>query len=245
MKKILYILGMLLFMSTTLLAQMNVLDSEKFQTNKGALEIKFVGHGSLIFLFNEKYIYVDPSTRSGFNYDEMPKADLILITHEHGDHYDKETIAKLLDTDTKFILTPTVYEKHKSGKILKNGESTSIFDIAIEAIPAYNINRKRSNGSPFHGEGIGNGYILSFGNKKVYVGGDTEFIPEMKELKNIDIAFLPMNLPYTMTPAEVAEAAKAFKPGILYPYHYGKTNTQELVDLLKDVPEIKVVIKKM
>lgn len=232
-------------MSTTLLAQIDLLDSEIFQTNKGELEIKFVGHGSLIFRFNQKYIYIDPSTRSGFDYNEMPKADLILITHEHFDHYDTETIAKLLDKDTKFILTQTVFEKYKSGEILKNRESTSIFDIEVKAVPAYNIIRKRSNGNPFHGKGIGNGYILSFGNMKVYVGGDTEFIPEMKDLKNIDIAFLPMNLPYTMPPEEVAEAAKAFKPAILYPYHYGKTNTQELVDLLKDQPEIKVVIKKM
>lgn len=245
MKKLISIITVLLMMSNTLFAQMDKLESEKFKTNEGELEIKFVGHGSLIFVFNEKVIYVDPSTRSGFNYEQMPKADLILITHEHGDHYDKETIAKLKTTETKFVLTQTVFEAYNIGEILNNGESTSIFDIKIESVPAYNIIRKRPNGSPFHGKGIGNGYLLSFGDKTVYVAGDTEFIPEMKVLKNIDIAFLPMNLPYTMPPKEVAEAAKAFKPSILYPYHYGKTNTQELIDLLKDHSEIKVVIKKM
>ncbi len=112
-------------------------------------------------------------------------------------------------------------------------------------MPAYNIIHKRDNGQPFHPKGIGNGYIITFGDKRVYVAGDTENIPEMRDLRGIDIAFLPMNLPYTMTPEMVADAAKAFKPRILYPYHYGETDTSRLEDLLRDTKEIEVRIRRM
>jgi L-ascorbate metabolism protein UlaG (beta-lactamase superfamily) len=121
----------------------------------------------------------------------------------------------------------------------------SIGGLKIEAVPAYNIVHKRDSGQPFHPKGIGNGYIITFGDKRVYIAADTENIQEMKELKGIDIAFLPMNLPYTMTPEMVADAAKAFKPKILYPYHYGETDTSKLLNLLKDSKEIEVRIRKM
>ena len=117
--------------------------------------------------------------------------------------------------------------------------------IRIEAVPAYNIVHERSAGQPFHPRGEGNGYVLSFGGRRVYVAGDTENTPEMKALKAIDVAFLPMNLPYTMTPEMVADAARAFKPKILYPYHFGETDTAKVIDLLKDAKEIEVRIRKM
>ena len=128
---------------------------------------------------------------------------------------------------------------------MKNGDMQIVQGIKIEAIPAYNIIHKRDNGQPFHPEGVGNGYILIFGDKRVYVAGDTENIPEMKILQGIDVAFLPMNLPYTMTPEMVTEAAKLFRPKILYPYHYGNTDTSKLVELLKGEQEIEVRIRKM
>jgi L-ascorbate metabolism protein UlaG (beta-lactamase superfamily) len=103
----------------------------------------------------------------------------------------------------------------------------------------------RSEGKPFHPKGEGNGYVITFGEKRVYVAGDTENIPEMKKLEKIDIAFLPMNLPYTMTPEMVADAAKAFKPKLLYPYHYGETDTSRILELLKDTKKIEVRIRKM
>jgi L-ascorbate metabolism protein UlaG (beta-lactamase superfamily) len=112
-------------------------------------------------------------------------------------------------------------------------------------VPAYNIVHKRDTGQPFHPKEVGNGYIITFGDKRVYVAGDTENVPEMKGLKNIDIAFLPMKLPYTMPPEMVADAAKAFKPKILYPYHFGETDTSKLVSLLKGYPEIEVRIRNM
>ena len=128
---------------------------------------------------------------------------------------------------------------------MKNGDSREILGLTIEAVPAYNILHTRNNGQPFHPKGNGNGYIITFGDKRVYVAGDTENIPEMKNLKNIDIAFLPMNLPYTMTPEMVAKAAKMFYPKILYPYHYGTTDDQKLVELLKDEKNIDFRIRKM
>ena len=128
---------------------------------------------------------------------------------------------------------------------MNNGDVKTVQGLKIEAVPAYNIVHMRSKETPFHPKGIGNGYVITFGDKRVYVAGDTENVPEMKGLREIDIAFLPMNLPYTMTPEMVADAAKDFKPRILYPYHYGKTDTSKLVDLLKDTGEIEVRIRKM
>ena len=132
---------------------------------------------------------------------------------------------------------------------MKNGDIQIIEGFRIEAVPAYNIEHMRSPGVPFHPKGAGNGYIVTFGDKRVYIAGDTENTPEMKSLKGINVAFLPMNLPYTMTPEMVADAAKAFRPKILYPYHlgyhYGNTDTAKLTELLKDTPGIEVRIRKM
>jgi L-ascorbate metabolism protein UlaG (beta-lactamase superfamily) len=129
--------------------------------------------------------------------------------------------------------------------VMMNGDVKTVEGLKIEAVPAYNLVHKRDTGQPFHPKAAGNGYIITFGDKRVYVAGDTENTPEMKTLKNVDIAFLPMNLPYTMTPEMVADAAKAFKPKILYPYHFGETDASKVVSLLKGTPEIEVRIRKM
>jgi L-ascorbate metabolism protein UlaG (beta-lactamase superfamily) len=223
------------------------LQTDKFETNNGELAINFVKHGSLFFEFNGKIIHVDPVSRMG-DYENYPDADLILITHHHGDHLDLNAIELIKKENTKIILTQKCHELSENLTdviIMKNGDELEISGLTIEAIPAYNIQHKRESGDPFHMKGEGNGYIVSFGDKKVFVAGDTENILEIKALENIDIAFLPMNLPYTMTPEMVADAAKAFKPKILYPYHYGNTDTSILVELLKDEKDIEVRIKKM
>jgi L-ascorbate metabolism protein UlaG (beta-lactamase superfamily) len=146
---------------------------------------------------------------------------------------------------TVVVLTETCAKQLQGGIVMMNGDVKTVGGLKIEAVPAYNIVHKRDTGQPFHPRGVGNGYIITFGDKRVYVAGDTENVPEMKDLKKIDIAFLPMNLPYTMTPEMVAEAAKAFKPKILYPYHFGETDTSKLVNLLKGTPEIEVRIRNM
>jgi L-ascorbate metabolism protein UlaG (beta-lactamase superfamily) len=142
-------------------------------------------------------------------------------------------------------LTKICAEKVSGGIVMKNGDVKTVAGLKIEAVPAYNIVHKRSGGQPFHPKGRGNGYVITFGKTRVYIAGDTENTPEMKQLKKIDIAFLPMNLPYTMTPEMVADAALALKPKVLYPYHYGRTDPQELVKLLKDAKEIEVRVRKL
>jgi L-ascorbate metabolism protein UlaG (beta-lactamase superfamily) len=220
------------------------LEQDIIQTSEGALKITFIGHGTLMFAFNGKVIHVDPVSRET-DYAKMPKADLVLITHEHGDHLDTKAIQIVRKEETQLVLTKACSKRVTGGIIMQNGDVETIQGLKIEAVPAYNIVHKRSNGRPFHPKGEGNGYVITFADKRVYVAGDTENIPEMKRLKNIDIAFLPMNLPYTMTPEMVADAARVFEPEILYPYHYGQTDPKILVNLLKDSNKIDVRIRKL
>jgi L-ascorbate metabolism protein UlaG (beta-lactamase superfamily) len=219
-------------------------ESDVLPTSAGDLKITFVGHASLMLAFNGKVIHVDPYGRLA-DYSRLPKADIILITHEHSDHLDVGAIRMLRTTNTAVVLTAACAEKVEGGLVMKNGDARTVQGIGIEAVPAYNIVHQRGPGQPFHPRGVGNGYILTVGDKRVYVAGDTENTPEMKALAGIDAAFLPMNLPYTMTPEMVADAAKAFRPKILYPYHYGDTDPAKLTELLKDAPGIEVRIRKM
>jgi|SRR3972149_2164584 len=222
-------------------------ETDTIHTTGGTLEMVFIGHGTLLFKFNNLVIHIDPVSGEA-NYSVLPKADIILVTHQHGDHFDISAIHKILKENTKVILTEKCFENAEdliNTIILKNGENTDIYGISIEAVPAYNIKHMRSAGNPFHPKGEGNGYILTFGDKKVYIAGDTENTPEMKTLQDIDIAFLPMNLPYTMAPEMVADAAKAFRPKILYPYHFGNTKVEKLAELLKDEEGIEVRIRNL
>jgi L-ascorbate metabolism protein UlaG (beta-lactamase superfamily) len=219
-------------------------EQDTFPTSRGDLKITFIGHGTLMLEWAGKVIHVDPVSNLA-DFSSLPKADLILVTHEHGDHLDAKAIELLRKTDTQLIINKKGAEKLNSGVIMKNGQTLTEQGIKIEAIPAYNIIHMRNQNVPYHPKGDGNGYILNLAEKRIYIAGDTENTPEMKALQNIDIAFLPMNLPYTMTPEMVADAARAFKPKILYPYHFGSTETAQLVSLLKNQPEIEVRIRKM
>lgn len=220
------------------------LEIDKFETSAGPLEITFIGHGSFMMKINDKIIHVDPSTREG-NYENFPDADLVLITHHHGDHCDAKAVEAVKKEDTKIITTQLAVDKLGFGEVLAVDGSTEAIGLKIASIPAYNLVHKRDNGEPFHVKGTCNSYIVTIGDKKIFIGGDTENTPEMKALKDIDMAFLPMNLPYTMTPEMVADAAKAFKPAILYPYHYGQTDTKLIVELMKDVKGVETRIRKM
>lgn len=219
-------------------------EKDTIKTSEGNLEITFIGHGTLVFNFNGIIIHADPWGKLA-DYSRLPKADIILVTHHHSDHFDPQAIEKIRTDSTKLIITKLCSDKISGGIIMKNGDVKTIKGIKIEAVPAYNLVHKRDNGEPFHVKGECNGYVVSFGDKKVYIAGDTENTPEMKNLKGVDIAFLPMNLPYTMTPEMVADAAKAFKPKILYPYHYGETDVSKLVNLMKNVNDVDVRIRKM
>ncbi len=219
-------------------------ESDVIPTAGGDLRITFLGHASLMFTYRDLVVQVDPWTQQA-DYSALPKADLILVTHEHRDHLDLAAIQQVRTDRTVVVCNQASAEKLPGAQVLANGQSLEVLGLTITAAPAYNLVHMREPGLPFHPKGVGNGYVVSFGQKRVYLAGDTENTPEMKALRDIDIAFLPMNLPYTMTPEMVADAAKAFRPRVLYPYHYGNTDPQALVALLRDEPGIEVRIRSL
>jgi L-ascorbate metabolism protein UlaG (beta-lactamase superfamily) len=214
-------------------------EKDMIDTSSGKLSMEFIGHSSLMFDLNGKVIHVDPVANFG-DYGKLPKADIILITHHHPDHMDTSLINRLTKKNTQIILNQTVFDILKKGIVMKNGDKQNVEGIEIEAVPAYNTTVGREQ---FHPKGRDNGYVLTFGNKRIYIAGDTEDIPEMASLKNIDIAFLPMNQPYTMTPEQVANAVKKFNPKILYPYHYGDTDVSKLQKLLASNKNIEIRVR--
>ena len=220
------------------------MEADTIKTSQGDLVISFLGHGSLMMTYVGKTIHIDPVS-SEADYAKLPKADIIFITHEHYDHLDLKAVNSIKTAATKIVGTSEVASQIPGIVVMKNGNLQTVDGLQIEAVPAYNIVNMQAPGKPFHPKGVGNGYIVTFGDKRLYIAGDTENTAEMKKLRNIDIAFLPMNLPYTMTPEMVADAAKVFKPKVLYPYHYGETDTAKLVMLLKDEKSVEVRIRKM
>jgi L-ascorbate metabolism protein UlaG (beta-lactamase superfamily) len=210
--------------------------ADTIKTAKGDLKITFLGHASLLFEYGGKAVYADPAAAA--DYAKLPKADIILITHEHSDHLNPGNIKTLSKQGTVVIANRAA--QLQGAVVMKNGDTRTEMEFPIEAVPAYNIVR-----SQYHPKGNGNGYVITFGDKRIYIAADTENIPEMKALKNIEIAFLPMNLPYTMTPENVVDAVKLFKPKILYIYHYRGSDTEKLQTLMKDVPGVELRIRKM
>jgi L-ascorbate metabolism protein UlaG (beta-lactamase superfamily) len=217
---------------------------DTLKTSAGELKITFVGHGTLLFTFADTVIHVDPVSREA-DYTTMPKADLILVTHEHFDHLDPAAIETVSQPGTEIVAPEKCAARVPGATTMANGDVETMAGLKVEAVPAYNLVHLRAPGQPYHPKGEGNGYVITFGDTRVYVAGDTENIPEMKALKNIDIAFLPMNLPYTMTPEMVADAAREFRPKVLYPYHFGQTDPDELIALLAEEPDIEVRVRRM
>jgi L-ascorbate metabolism protein UlaG (beta-lactamase superfamily) len=233
---------MIIFMATRIFSQ-EMPSVDNISTSKGIVEMQFIGHGTLMFKLNDFVIHIDPVS-SETDYSKLPKADLILVTHEHGDHLDMKAIEQIRKTGTVLLCNENSLAKADWAQVMKNGDKKVIGGITIEAVPAYNIKNESAPGKPFHPKGVGNGYVITIGDKRFYIAGDTEDIPEMADLRNIDVAFIPMNLPYTMSPEMAANAARMINPKILYPYHYGTTKTDELVSLLKDT-NIEVRIRKL
>ena len=205
--------------------------TEEFKTSAGVLKITPIQHGSLTLEAGGQVIEVDPAV-SGFgaapDFSKVPRADLVLITDIHDDHLDVASLAKVRKQGTTVVIPGAASGKVPDGVIMKNGETKKFGAWTIEAIPMYNL----KNG-PYHDKGRGNGYIVTYGGLRVYIAGDTEGIPEMRALKNIDVAFIPMILPYTMSPAEAADAVKAFRPKVVYPYHYGESDLKVFDAALK------------
>jgi len=191
---------------------------QTFETPAGPVKITPIYHASLLIQAGGKAIYLDPAKPAKF--DGLPSADLILITDIHGDHMDPASIAKVSKHGTEIIAPAAVAKTVTTASVISNGETRTWDGWTIEAIPMYNLVRGPAPGELYHTKGRGNGYVLTYGGKRFYFSGDTENIPEMRGLKNIEVAFVCMNLPYTMPPEEAAEAVKAFHPRVVIPYHY-------------------------
>ena len=209
-----------------------------FRTKSGkTVRFHALVHASIRIDFDGKEIMIDPVTRLGgrtIDYTTMPKADYILVTHEHGDHFDKEALTLLSGQQTQLVMNQRCAEMYGTGEAISpmvNGQCSMFNDLKVEAVPAYNTTEGHLQ---FHPKGRDNGYILTLDGLRIYIAGDTEDIPEMADIKDIDIAFLPCNQPYTMTPEQLVKAALTVKPKVLFPYHYGQTDVSGLPALLKD-----------
>jgi L-ascorbate metabolism protein UlaG (beta-lactamase superfamily) len=192
--------------------------TQTFSTSAGPVKITPLYHASTLIEAEGRTIYLDPAKPAKFS--GHPKADLILITDIHGDHMDPASIAEVSGPATEIMAPPAVVKTVTTAKPIANGETKTWQSWTIEAIPAYNVTRGPAPGKFYHDKGRGNGYVLTYGGKRFYFSGDTEGVPEMRALKNIDVAFVCMNLPYTMPAEEAADAVKAFHPRIVIPYHY-------------------------
>lgn len=210
-------------------------NGDSYKTGTGEITINPVSHASFVMTTPSMMIYNDPVGGAAL-YRDYPAPDLILITHEHGDHYNVDTLNALAGENTKLVTNPAVYGmlpdnlKAKATSI-GNGEATTVGDISIDAIPAYNMTADRLQ---YHPQGRDNGYILTIGGRRIYIAGDTEDIPEMRMLEDIYIAFLPMNLPYTMDIAQASDAVSAFKPEYVYPYHYKGSDIDAFAKMVAD-----------
>jgi len=220
--------------------------SDVFTTSGGDIKVHPVSHASFVMETPAGTIYSDPVGEVSA-YADFPRPDLILVTHHHGDHYNADTLAGLAGDKTQIIVNPTVMEKLPDGlkakaKQIANGEATTFGSLAIDAIPAYNLTEGREK---FHPKDRDNGYVLGFDGFRVYISGDTEDIPDMRALKDISLAFVCMNLPFTMDVAAAASAVAEFKPKFVYPYHYrgrddGTQDPAEFAKLVGDAADVKL-----
>jgi L-ascorbate metabolism protein UlaG (beta-lactamase superfamily) len=219
------------------------------QTSRGELRVMPIYHGSVMLEFGGKEIYIDPWSQGDFT--GLPLADLIVITHTHADHLDRMMIDKLKKPGMIIVGPPAVIDTLNCAPAcgdvaaISDSQKQTVMGIDIEGVPMYNLVQGSAPGMPYHHKRIGSGYVLTFGDARVYFSGDTECTPEMKALKNITVAFLSMNPPRTETPIEAADCAKAFKPKIVYPVHYRGSKPEDFANALKDTPGVEVRIRKL
>jgi len=227
--------GIVAWKEAKMLVTTDSYEVDVFKTKSGkTLKFHALVHASIRIEYDGKEIEIDPVRKLGnktIDYTAMPKADWIFVTHEHGDHFDKEALKLLTGDKTQLITNKRCADMLGYGEIMVNGQSMTIGDMKVEAVPAYNISEGRTQ---FHPKGRDNGYILTIDGVRIYIAGDTEDIPEMQDIKDIDIAFMPCNQPYTMTTEQLVKAAKTVKPNVLFPYHYGQTDVSGIPSQLKD-----------
>jgi len=215
-------------------------------TDAGEVTVFPVSHASVVLKVAGGIIYVDPVGDAGL-YADLPPPDMVLITHEHGDHFNKDVLQGIGAGALPMITNPAVFGKLEGGlsgqaAALSNGQSSELLGITIDAVPAYNTTPERAN---FHPQGRDNGYVLTIGDFRIYVSGDTEDTDEMRALEGIDLAFVSMNLPFTMDVNQAASAVKEFRPRIVYPYHYrgrdgGTQDPAELARLVGDASQVRM-----
>lgn len=213
-------------------------------TAAGDVRITFLGHGTLMLEWQGKVIHVDPWSAQA-DYTSLPKADLVLITHEHRDHLDTGAIDAIRKDGTLVCASLKASAPLSGATMLKNGESKEFLGIRVDAVPAYNRKNMRPSGEPYHPKGAGNGYVLHFGKTRIYIAGDTELIPEMEALKGVDVAFLPVNVPYTMSVDMLVDAAQLLQPKILYPYHTGDADMARVQSGLQGVAGVETRIRPL
>jgi L-ascorbate metabolism protein UlaG (beta-lactamase superfamily) len=232
--------GATTFMPFTARAQGN---GDSYKTASGEILVSPVSHASFVMSVPGLVIYNDPVGGKAL-FEGQPAAGLVLITHEHGDHFEPETLTAIVGADTKLVVNPSVMEKLPADLKAKatsigNGQNTTVGSVTIEAIPAYNTTEDRKK---YHPQGRDNGYVLTVDGARVYIAGDTEDIPEMRALTDIQVAFVPMNLPYTMDIDQASSAVAAFKPAFVYPYHYKGSDPEAFAAKVADAaPDTKVV----
>lgn len=235
MKRILFCMLAVLGL-TTAYGQQNGEEVDVFNTKSGkTVRFHALMHASIRIEYDGREIEIDPVTKlrdRTVDYASMPKADYILITHEHSDHFDRGAISQLTADGTQLVTNKRCGEMLGYGSVMNNGDTLRISsDITLVAVPAYNTTEANKK---FHPKGRDNGYVLTIDGLRIYIAGDTEDIPEMASIKDIDIAFMPCNQPYTMTPEQLVSAAKVVKPKVLFPYHYGQTDVTVIPGMLKD-----------
>ena len=237
------ITSLLALMGLAACSQPDSYEVDSFITNSGKL-VKFhaLVHASIRIEYDGKEFMIDPVTKLGnktIDYTAMPKADYILVTHEHHDHLDNEAINRLTGDKTRLITNQRCAEMLGYGQVMANGDVLQLSDdIRLEAVPAYNTTEGHLQ---FHPKGRDNGFILTLDGLRIYIAGDTEEIPEMAEIKDIDIAFMPCNQPYTMTVEQLVNAARIVKPKVLFPYHYGQTDVSGIPSQLQaDGIEVRI-----
>jgi len=233
------LLGALL-VAPTALAQ----EALRFDSSLGEVVVYPLGHASLRIETGEVVIQVDPWSDVA-DYAMQPTADLVLVTHDHPDHFDPAALEQLMGEGTVFVMDSHSAEQFAGeAMVLANGESVEVMGVTVTAVPAYNVQRMRDDGEPFHAKGDYNGYLLDIGDLRLFVAGDTECVPEMAELTEVDVAFLPINLPFTMPPEEAAACFRTIAPAVAVPYHQGESDPQVVADMLADT-EIDVRVLQL
>lgn len=219
-------------------------EKDQFVTKKGRkVTIHFIKHGTLMIDVDGYVVHIDPVTMFGTDYSKLPKADLLLVTHEHKDHFDMDAIGAVTKSGNRFLSNGRVAEMSQKSEAMQIGQTVKVGKgFTITATAAYNNSPGKEQ---FHPKGRDVGFIITVDNLKIYVAGDTEDIEEMKQLKNVDVAFLPVNQPFTMTPEQCIKAVEMFRPKVVYPYHYGQTDLTPVVEHFKNNKNIEVRVRQL